>query len=198
MTHTILRIDASARRDGSISRALTDHIVDRLTETGDAAITTRDLALGLPQIDEGWIGANFTPAEARTPDQAAALALSDRLVAELQAADTIVIGVPIYNFAAPAALKAWIDLVARAGLTFRYTETGPEGLLRGKRAILAVASGGVAIGSEADFATGYLRHVLGFVGISDVEIVHADRTAIDMEGAVRAAHAAIDALQIAA
>jgi len=198
MTRSILRIDASARREGSISRALTDHIVARLTDNGNTTLTTRDLAEGLPQIDESWIGANFTPGEARSPEQAAALALSDSLVAELQAADTIVIGVPIYNFAAPAALKAWIDLIARAGVTFRYTESGPEGLLTGKRAILAMASGGVEVGSDADFATGYLRHVLGFIGITDVEIIHADRTAIDMEGTLRAAHDAIDALGIAA
>ncbi len=90
----------------------------------------------------------------------------------MQAADTLVIGLPIYNFGVPAALKAWVDQVARAGVTFRYTETGPKGLLTGKRAIIAVASGGTEAGSDVDFATGYIRHVLGFIGITDVHLRH--------------------------
>jgi FMN-dependent NADH-azoreductase len=90
-------------------------------------------------------------------------------------ADVLVIGVPVYNFGIPASLKAWVDMIARARLTFRYTESGPVGLLRGKRAVLVVASGGTAVGSEIDFATDYLRHVLGFLGIDDVEIIAANR-----------------------
>jgi FMN-dependent NADH-azoreductase len=123
----------------------------------------------------------------RSAAQRAALAESDALVAELAAADLLVIGVPIYNFGVPAALKAWVDMVARARLTFRYTENGPEGLLRGKRAYLVVASGGTAVGSEIDFATGYLRHVLGFLGIEDVQIIAADR------GSLRGERDAVDA-----
>ena len=94
-------------------------------------------------------------------------------MAELQAADTIVIGTPIYNFTSPASLKAWMDLVARPRVTFHYTENGPEGLLSGKKAIIAVASGGVPIGSDMDFLTPHLRHFLGFIGITDVEFVTA-------------------------
>ncbi len=198
MTQTILRIDASARRTGSISRELNDRLIDRFAAEGPVAVTTRDLTQALPQIDEDWIGANFTPAEDRTDAQREKLALSDTLVAELQAADTLIIGLPIYNFGVPAALKAWIDLVARAGLTFRYTAEGPRGLLEGKRAIITVASGGTEVGSEIDFATGYIRHVLGFIGIEDVQFIRADRTAIDMEGTVRAAQDAVDALPLAA
>jgi len=197
MTRNILRIDASARRINSISRALNDHIIERLS-TDATQVIARDLATGLPQIDEDWIGASFTPADARTAEQHEILALSDELVAELQAADTLVIGLPIYNFGLPAALKAWIDLVARAGVTFRYTAEGPRGLLTGKRAIIAVASGGTEVGSDIDFATGHLRHVLGFIGIEDVQFITADRTAIDMEGTVRAAHDAVDDLPLAA
>lgn len=107
MTHAILRIDASARRTGSVSRDLADKIIARFGD--DITVTTRDLANGLPLIDEEWVGANFTPADARSDDQKAKLALSDDLVAELKAADTIVIGLPIYNFGVPAALKAWVD-----------------------------------------------------------------------------------------
>jgi FMN-dependent NADH-azoreductase len=105
----------------------------------------------------------------------------------------LVIGAPIYNFAPPAALKLWIDQIARARETFRYTETGPVGLLTGKRAVIVTASGGTAVGSEIDFATGYLRHILGFVGVTDVEIIAADRTMAD-DGSVERARSAIAAL----
>jgi len=125
-------------------------------------------------ITEDWIGANFTPADQRSDEQRQILALSDSLVDEIARADTLVIGLPIYNFSVPASFKAWIDLVARVGLTFAYTETGPKGLLTGKRAIIAVASGGTTVGSDADFATGYVRHVLGFIGITDVTLIAAD------------------------
>ncbi|MDG3040909.1 FMN-dependent NADH-azoreductase [Roseicyclus marinus] len=196
MPQHILRIDASARRDGSVSRDLVDRIIDRAGP--HTIVTTRDLATGLPLIDEAWIRANLTPADRRTDTDRAALALSDRLIAELQAADTLVIGLPIYNFGVPSALKAWIDLVARAGVTFRYSEAGPRGLLSGKRAIVAVASGGTEAGSEIDFATGYLRHVLGFIGITDVSFVTADRLMIDNTGSLASAAAQIDALDLAA
>ncbi|QXT39531.1 FMN-dependent NADH-azoreductase [Gymnodinialimonas ceratoperidinii] len=190
MTH-ILRIDASARRENSISRDLTTQIVEKLSP---ATVTTRDLAEGVPLLDEAWIGANFTPADARSPEQAETLALSDALVAEVKAADTLVIGLPIYNFGVPAALKAWIDQIARVGVTFRYTETGPEGLLSGKRAIIALASGGTEAGSAIDFATGYIRHLLGFIGITDVTFVTADRMAIDPEATLAGARQQVAAL----
>jgi FMN-dependent NADH-azoreductase len=110
---------------------------------------------------------------ARSDTQVAELAVSDALVAELEAADVIVIGAPIYNFSIPAVLKAWIDMVARAGVTFRYGEDGPEGLLNNKKAYVVMASGGVPIGSAMDFASPYLRHLLGFIGIHDVEFISA-------------------------
>lgn len=192
MTHTLLRIDASARRTGSVTRDLSDQIIARLSPE---TVLTRDLAeTPLPQIDEAWVGANFTPADDRSDADKARLALSDTLVAELQAADTIVIGLPIYNFGVPAALKAWIDLVAQAGLTFRYTAEGPQGLLTGKRAILAVASGGTEAGSEIDFALRYMKHVLSFIGITEVETIAADRLAIDPEATLSAAKAQVNKL----
>lgn len=191
MTHTILRIDASVRREGSVSRDLATRIIDKL---GEATVIHRDLAGGLPLIDEAWVNANFTAAEDRTDAQREKLRLSDSLVAEIQAADTIVIGLPIYNFAVPAGLKTWIDQVARARLTFRYTANGPEGLLTGKRAIIAVASGGTEAGSDIDFATGYIRHVLGFIGITDVTFVTADRLMVDADATLARAEAQLDAL----
>ncbi|OAN82178.1 FMN-dependent NADH-azoreductase [Jannaschia sp. EhC01] len=190
MTH-ILRIDASARRAGSVSRDLTDQIIAQM---GATTVTTRDLATGIPLLEEAWIGANFTPADQRTPEQAATLALSDTLVAEIKAADTLVIGVPIYNFGVPAALKAWVDQVARAGVTFQYSETGPKGLLEGKRAVLVIASGGTESGSDIDFATNYMRHVLGFIGITAIEVVTADRLMVDADAAMKTAQDQIGAL----
>ena len=191
MTSHILRVDGSARVEGSISRDLTDKIIARM---GAATVTTRDLAQGVPLIDEAWIGANFTPADDRSPEQVEKLATSEAMVAEVKAADTIVIGVPIYNFSVPAAVKAWIDQIARAGLTFKYSETGPKGLLEGKRAIVVIASGGVKSGSEVDYATNYMRHVLGFIGITDVEIVAADQMMVDADVSMASANAAIDAI----
>lgn len=188
----ILHIDASARFEGSISRTLTADVVAALEDRlGGARVVRRDLADGLPLIDADWVAANFTPAEERTAAQRETLALSDELVGELAAADTIVIGAPIYNFSLPAVLKAWIDLTARARLTFRYTEKGPEGLLKGKKAYVVVPSGGVPVGSPVDFATPYLRHALGFVGITEVEFIGARGADRDNGEALDNARAAI-------
>ena len=172
----ILEVSASGRRSDSVSRVLTQDLIDALERRNEPAIVTRrDLAAGVPHVDEAWIAANFTPAEQRTAAQREVLARSDALVAELKDADVVVIGTPIYNFAVPAALKAWIDMVARARLTFRYTDNGPVGLLAGKKAYVVVTSGGVPVDSAIDFATPYLRHALGFIGIDDVEVIAADR-----------------------
>lgn len=167
---TTLRIDASMRREGSVTRDLTDRLVAQISPD---SLITRDLADGIALIDEAWINANFTDAADRSAAQSAVLSASDELVAELQAAQTIIIGVPIYNFGVPAALKAWIDQIARARLTFRYTDTGPVGLLTGKTVYLVVASGGTPAGSAIDFATTYMRHALAFVGITDVITIDA-------------------------
>ena len=172
----ILEISASGRRTGSVSRQLTGELIDALeTRQGAVDVVRRDLGESIPHVDESWIQANFTADADRTDDQRSTLAESDALVAELQAADVIVFGVPIYNFGVPAALKAWVDMIARARVTFRYTPNGPEGLLKGKKAYIVIASGGVPVDSPADFATPYLRHALKFVGITDVEIVAADQ-----------------------
>lgn len=191
MTTTYLHIDASARHQSSVTRALSQQIIDHL---GAAQVIRRDLSQPLPQLTEDWLGANFTPADQRNDEQRQQLELSDQLVDEMVRADTLVIGLPIYNFSVPASFKAWIDQIARAGLTFRYTDNGPEGLLTGKRAIIAVASGGTEVGSAADFATGYVRFVLGFVGITDVSFVSADRMAVDPDAALATARASIQQL----
>jgi len=195
MALNILRLDGSARKNGSVSRDLTDRIIDRHK---GATIVTRDLADSISHVDEDWIGANFTPADDRSAAQKQKLALSDSLVAELQDAELVVLGLPIYNFGVPAAVKAWVDMVARAGVTFEYTAEGPRGLLTGKRAIVAVASGGTEMGSGYDFATGYVEHVLGFIGITDVTFVAADKLMIDADASINNAHQAIADLTIAA
>lgn len=194
-TQTILRIDSSARRTGSSTRSLSNKLIDALRhQTENARVIERDVAAGLPFVDEDWVNANFTPDEERTESQRQKLALSDGLVDELKQADTLVIGLPVYNFGIPATLKAWVDMIARARLTFRYTADGPEGLLTGKRAFLVVASGGTPIGSDIDFATSYMRHALKFIGITDVTIIDGAEAAKGAEAAQARAEAQITAL----
>ena len=192
---TLLRVNASMRKQGSISRQLTDELIQSLVASRpDTQIVTRELTQGVSLIDEEWIGANFTGDEERSAEQRAKLAESDALVAELEAADTLVIGVPIYNFGVPAAFKAWVDMIARARKTFKYTENGPVGLLEGKKAYVVIASGGTQSGSDIDFATPYVRHVLGFVGIHDVSIIAADQLMATGDEKLAAARAQIAAL----
>ncbi len=194
MARTLFHLNASARAEGSVTRDLSQRLVDRLSDA-ETDILARDIGTApLPLLSEAWVGANFTPDEARTPAQRETLALSDALIAELEAADTLVLGIPIYNFGVPAAFKAWIDLVARARKTFKYTETGPVGLLAGKTAYVIVASGGTAAGSEIDFATPYLRHVLGFLGIDDVTIIAADQLMATGAEKIAATATEIDAI----
>ena len=174
MTTHILEVSASARDEGSMSRLLTRDLLKALEDRhGDITVTRRNVAEGLPFVNADWVVATNTPEEERSDAQRRTLAFSDELVQELMAADILVLGAPIYNFSVPATLKAWIDLIARVRLTFRYTENGPVGLLEGKKAYVLTPSGGVPIGSPVDFATPYLRHALKFVGITDVHFVGA-------------------------
>ena len=129
-TLRILEVSASGRQNDSVSRMLSRDIISALEDRhGNIDVTRRDLAQGIGLVDEDWISANFTDEEERTASQRERLGTSDGLVDELKQADVLVIGAPIYNFGVPAALKAWVDMIARARLTFRYTENGPEGLL---------------------------------------------------------------------
>ncbi|ABC63771.1 FMN-dependent NADH-azoreductase [Erythrobacter litoralis] len=168
---TILHITASIRGDESISRALSSKLVERLSGT-DTKVITRDLSQNdIPYVDADRFAANLSPYTERSPEQQELAAIADTLIEELQAADTIVLGVPIYNFSVPATVKAWADTVARAGTTFEYTPTGPKGKLDGKKAYITVASGGTPVGSEVDFMSPWLKFFLGFLGISEVEVV---------------------------
>ena len=183
---TILRIDASMRRQKSVSRMLADEMVDALGASKSSVnVVNRDLAAGIGIVNAAWIEAERTSEENRTSDKRALLTQSDALVAELQAADDIVIATPIYNFSVPAALKAWIDLICRDKITFMYENDSPRGLLSNKRAIVVVTSGGTLAGKDIDFTTSYIRHILGFIGVDDV-------TMIDVTGLSKNRTAVID------
>jgi len=191
--NNILRIDSSASQDDSVTREIGDEVVRRLVaQQPTASVVNIDLARGMPHIDADWIGANFTPAGQRDQRQLARLAASDDAITALQRADAIVLTAPVYNFSVPSVLKAWIDHVCRAGVTFRYTDKGPQGLLRDRPVYLVMASGGVPFGSAADFASTYLRQVLQFIGIEDVRLVGAERVAVDAGGARKAALGQLD------
>ena len=187
----ILKIDASGRHTGSNSRVITDYLATKLS--GD--VTDRDLiSMDLPYVNEEMIHAFFTPTESLTDAQRELVALSEELIAELLQADALVIGAPIYNFGPPAVLKAYIDLVCRAGKTFQYTDGAPQGLLSGKIAFIAVASGGTEVESDWDLMTPYLRHVLGFIGITDVYIIDVSGSKREAEEIINHAIAQVDRL----
>jgi len=179
----VLHINSSARTSGSLSRQLSSEFVAKWKAANPAdTIVERDLAASpVPHLTEQMIGAYFTPAEQRNAEQAFAIKTSDTLVAEVQAADIIVIGAAMYNFSITSTLKAWIDHIARAGVTFKYTETGPVGLLTGKKVYVVTATGGVYSEGPAagyDFVAPYLRAVLGFVGLTDVSFIRAEGVAL--------------------
>lgn len=181
----LLYVSASAQQEGSVTRRFASELIEELSRVHpNTQVHTRNVAEGLPFLQDEWLQANFTPMEQRSPEQTAILGRSDALVEEIRQADILVIASPVYNFSIPASLKAWIDLVARVGLTFNYTAEGPVGLLKGKKAYLVMASGGTQFGSDIDFASGYLRHVLGFMGIDDVELVSAERFNPENEEAI--------------
>lgn len=193
----ILQIHSSARRDGSQSTLLAHSLVGRLREAyPGAALTVRDLAKNPhPPLDEAALQALFTPAAQRTPEQAARIALDDALIAELQAADVLVVGAPMYNFGVSTQLKNWIDAISRAQVTFRYGAHGPEGLLTGKTVYVALTRGGQYRNTPADTQVPYLKMVLGFLGMTDVRFVYAEGLAMGpeaVEKALAGAHAQID------
>lgn len=185
----ILHIDSSARAEGSITREVGAELVRRLTAEGGAEVRHRDLADDpVPFVDGDWVAANFTREDERTDAQRERLAGSDALVDELLEADVLVLDAPMYNFGIPAALKAWVDQVARVGRTFRYTSDGPEGLSGIGRAYVVVATGGTQLGSAIDHSSPYIKQIFGFLGIAEPEFIAAEK------GDKDAALARIDAL----
>ncbi|MFE1599003.1 FMN-dependent NADH-azoreductase [Methylobacterium sp. ID0610] len=172
----ILQINSSARASASASTRLADSIVAQLGTAHPAAqVEVLNLATHpVAPLDEVAVEARFTPPDARSPEQAARAAQDDGLVAQLLAADVIVVGAPMYNFNIPAQLKNWIDAVTRPGATFRYTETGPVGLVEGKTVYVALTRGGFYRDTPTDTPAQYLKFMFGFLGITDVRFVYAE------------------------
>jgi len=196
---TLLQINSSVFSQGGQSSQLADHYVAAFKKSNPGAkIVTRDLAANeIPHLGGATVGAFFTPADQRSDEQKAAIALSDELVAEIQAADVIVIGAPMYNFNIPSVLKAYFDHIARAGVTFKYTEQGPVGLLTGKKVVVFSTRGGLYAGTPNDVETPFVRQFLGFIGITDVSFVYAEGLAYGDEKkaeALKAAQAEIEKL----
>jgi len=191
----ILQINSSARRDASHSTRLATRLVERLRQTDpEAKLTVRDLN-DVPVLDEAALTALFMPADQRTPEQAARVARDDALIAEIQAAEVVVLGVPMYNFGVPAPLKNWIDAISRAGVTFRYSEKGPEGLLKGKKVYVALTRGGQYRNTPADTQVPYLKTVFTFLGLTDVHFVYAEGLAMGPDAeqsAIASAHEQIE------
>ncbi|WP_065760684.1 FMN-dependent NADH-azoreductase [Pseudomonas defluvii] len=172
----VLIIESSARQNDSISRQLTrDFIAQWQSAHPTDAITVRDLAANpVPHLDETLLGGWMKPQEQRSAEELKALQRSNELTDELLAADVLVMAAPMYNFTIPSTLKAWLDHVLRAGITFKYTEIGPQGLLTGKRAYVLTARGGIHAGGASDHQEPYLRQVMAFIGIHDVTFIHAE------------------------
>ncbi|MFC3562879.1 FMN-dependent NADH-azoreductase [Pedobacter jamesrossensis] len=175
----ILHIISSPRGEASFSIKLGTAIVEKLKASNpDSHLTVHDLTRSpFPHLEEVHLNSFFTPAESRTAEQAEAIQHSNNAIAELKAAEVIVIGVPMYNFGIHSTLKAWIDHIARAGQTFKYTENGPVGLVEGKKVYLAISTGGVYSQGEMksyDFTEPYLKTVLGFLGMTDVSVFRVE------------------------
>jgi len=179
----ILRIISSPRGAASMSIKLGNAIVEKIQAAYPGATVTESnlVKKQFPHLEEAHLNAFFTPAENRSPENKEAIRHSDEAIEELQNADIIVIDVPFYNFGIPSNLKAWIDHIARAGITFKYGENGPEGLITGKKVYLAIASGGIYSDGPMqayDFASPYLKSVLGFLGMTDISVVRAEGASI--------------------
>jgi FMN-dependent NADH-azoreductase len=193
----ILQLNSSLRGAQSESIRVANAITAKLLATNPGAqVTVRDLVADKhPVLDEAALGALFTPADQRTPAQAARVALDDALIAEVQGADVVVIGAPMYNFAMPVQLKGWFDAIARAGVTFRYTEAGQEGLLKNKKVYIAASRGGV-YPAEADPQMPQLVTLLNFLGLKDHTIVYSAGQALGPDAAAKGqaeADAAVEA-----
>ncbi|MEO1032436.1 MAG: NAD(P)H-dependent oxidoreductase [Bacteroidota bacterium] len=192
----ILNINSSSNRKNSISAAYAQKVIDRIKEfESDVNVVERHTTYSdLPFLNEEMLASLFVKGE-RSQEQMNVLKKSQELVDELIAADTLIISTPIYNFSVPASLKAYFDLVARAGLTFQYSESGPVGLLKNKKAYIIISSGGTQVDSDIDFAGKYIRHFLGFIGITNVEMIKLDGLMFDAQSKREKADSQIKELQ---
>ncbi|GAA4271841.1 NAD(P)H-dependent oxidoreductase [Aquimarina gracilis] len=180
---TLLRIDSSPRKTESLSRQLADVLQQKLENEGNYSTLSRDVYYDdLVKLgNEDSVTAYFTPDNQRTVIQKEAVKASDVLSQEFANADAYIFAVPMYNFGVTAGLKAYIDLIARAGTSFKYTEKGPEGLLKGKKAFVIITTGGTKLGTEVDYVSGYLKTFLNFVGITDIEFINSDQVMTNAE-----------------
>ena len=182
----ILQINSSVRGAASASTKIATSIVQHLsTLKPEAKVEVRELE-SQPILDAQALGALFTPAESRTTEQKARVAIDEATIEQLKEADVVVLGVPLYNLGEPVQLKAWIDAISRAGVTFRYTANGPEGLLQGKKVFVAFSRGGNYKGTPYDTQTPYLRNMLGFLGMTDITFVYAEGLARGEEAVAKA------------
>lgn len=191
MTHALLLTSSLNGPQGQSSR-LAHAYLDRLTaQSPGLRLTHRDLAVDPPpHLDAETFAAFGTPPDERSADQRERVAWSDAAIAELREADLVVVAAPMYNFGVPSALKAWMDHVARAGVTFRYTENGPQGLLTGRRAVVVSTRGGRYVGTPNDSQTPFIASFLGFIGLGPVEFVHAEGLAMGEDQAAAALESA--------
>ena len=198
MTTRTLVITASILGENGQSKALAEHFIARAQGRDGVEVTHRDLvASELPHLGLAELGSWQVSEEERTPEQRELAARSDELIEELKAHDVVVLAVPMYNFGIPSQLKAWFDRVMRAGVTFRYTENGPQGLVEGKRAVILAARGGQYAGTEMDTQTPHLKLMLGMIGIKEVDSVFAEGLNMGegkRDAALKEARQAIDGL----
>lgn len=188
---SILHIDSSARITGSNTRILGQYLVDAL----DSEVVHRDLGTNpLPAISAEDLMGIHASSDDKRDSLKTQLALSNQLIAELKQADTLVIGAPMYNFGIAASLKHWIDAICRAGVSFKYSDKGPVGLLNIKRAYVITGSGGTPVGSDMDFVSGYLAHILGFIGVEEVLHINASGSKGSPEQIIESGKQQIDSL----
>ncbi len=196
---TLLQIRSSIFSDNGQSSQLANRFVENWRNANPGGqVVVRDLARDpIPHLDAARFGAFLAKADEHTPEQAAVVGYSDALIQELKAADVVVLGLPMYNFGIPSTLKAYFDHIARGGVTFRYTDKGPVGLLTGKQVYVFAARGGLYAGTPKDTQTAYVREFFGFLGMTDIEFVYAEGLAISPESKAQSigkAHAHVDRL----
>jgi len=194
---TLLQLTSSlSSTDGQSSKLAQEFTDEWLAAHPGSSVIVRDLARSpVPHLDAARFGAFVAKPESRTLEQQAVIRYSDTLIDELRRADVIVLGLPMYNFGVPSTLKAYFDHIARTGVTFRYTDKGAVGLLGGKKAYVFAARGGKYLGTPNDFETGYVRQFLAFIGIDDVEFIHAEGLALGEASAQSSMAAARSAIQ---
>jgi len=189
----ILKINSSIQTEKSVGRKLADQLVSRFTNN-ESKVIERDLAKGLPLLTQDMVNAFYTPENKHTDDQKEQVAISNLLIKEIEDSEIIIMGIPIYNFNIPASVKAYFDLIARVGITFKYTEKGPVGLFKNKKVYVIVTSGGTPFMGNGDFASPYIKHFLGFIGITDVNFISADQLVANSEIQIENAEKQIEEL----